>query len=112
MIQEVDRLSGLSQSVDQINSCALVKFGGVVNIDETDLEPGCAYYVDSYGPVNPNESKLTTSPCDPRCSNCENRCVGVACDNESIIWKLEDPLCVESKCCCCCYHPQNNLNDR
>jgi hypothetical protein len=94
---------GIVQQVDQINNCAVIKFGGVVDANQDEpLEPGCPYYISSYGPVDPTVSKLTTEPCNPDVCNCPNRCLGVSCDEESIIWELEDPLCVKPKCCCCC----------
>jgi hypothetical protein len=101
---------GIVQQVDQTNNCALVEFGGVITTNET-LVPGCPYYIDSYGPVHPNASKLTTEPCDSGGCNCPNRCIGVACDENSIIWNVEDPLCVKPKCCCCCQHLETNQQE-
>lgn len=92
---------GIVQQVDQLNN-AIVKFGGVIDSKQDEpLEPGCPYYINSYGPVDPTVSKLTTEPCNPDVCNCPNRCLGTSCDEKSIIWELEDPLCVKPKCCCC-----------
>jgi hypothetical protein len=110
---------GVVQDVDNVNNMALIEFNGVIDTGLNNLQLGCTYYIDSYGPpasANPNQSKLTTNPCTELAKGCScpNRCVGVACDESSIVWKVEDPLCnvcVKSKCCCCCFHPERQQVD-
>lgn len=105
-------LLGLVTSVDESTAC--VDLLGTLTVpDSPELTASCAYYINcTRDPQAASDTEhcpsLTTDGCSDCC--CPNRCVGVAIDNNRIIWDPEYPICDKKKVCCCRPKPtEDNL---
>ena len=62
------------------------------------LISGKDYFIKCFSGTN-LKTCLTPEPCDSQ--NCRRRCVGTACDTDTIVWNLEPPLCKKCDEGCC-----------